>query len=238
MYSLVGWQACCIFNGGALHGLLGSFSLQSARYRVSRIRCFIHCTWYKIFYIFSFFETGCLFVIVEIYVAVVRSWHEYNFGHCLLSEVVCSTALLRRLLLGLHRKLLWFLCVRNNKYDNYWSRELLTLGWSTQECSTCDLPKQNRGLKLKYKQKKLKCLHLLDIYFGYLVSSSVYLSSKARRNISVLFSTNCPFFQFLFLFSSHNIKVFVNNAKKFKCIAKRISYAKADPCHLIAMPKG
>jgi len=37
-----------------------------------------------------------------------------------------------------------------------------------QEYISCDLRKQNQDFRLKYKWKKLKFLHILEIYFGYL----------------------------------------------------------------------
>jgi hypothetical protein len=43
-----------------------------------------------------------------------------------------------------------------------------------QEYITCDLTKQNKVLELEYKWKQLKCLHLLEIYFGYLGTNNAY----------------------------------------------------------------
>jgi len=43
-----------------------------------------------------------------------------------------------------------------------------------QDYIMCDLPKQNWGLKPKYNNNKLRCLHLLEIYFGYLETKNTY----------------------------------------------------------------
>jgi len=43
-----------------------------------------------------------------------------------------------------------------------------------QEYILCDLPKQNQEPKLKYKWKKFKFLHLIEIYFGCLGTNNTY----------------------------------------------------------------
>ena len=89
-------------------------------------------------------------------------------------------------------------------------------GQPAQEYITCDLPKQNWGLKLKYKQNKLKCLHLLGNYFQYLGTKTAVFS-KTCRNISVLFPTKCHFFHYLVLFGSHNINNSGSHAYVYQC---------------------
>jgi hypothetical protein len=64
----------------------------------------------------------------------------------------------------------------------------------------------------------------LKVFYWFLEHTHKYLSCFPKK---------CRLIHYLILFGSRNIKVFfVNHVLKFKCLAKRMSYAKVDCCYL------
>ena len=130
-------------------------------------------------------------------------------------------------------------CVRPGVWHKKFSWSALRVKWdcalkkhvskiTTQRHSSnnikCDHLKKTWSLKPNGKEKKLKFLHIPNNLSVYSQTKTITAFLNTHRNVSDLFPKICRLIHYSIFFGSQNIT--------FKCLAKRMSYAKVDYSHL------